>query len=128
MRYPTHIYAKALAEAILTAKKGEEDAVANRFLALLRRSGDEVHLRKIVEKAARLVEGKRGIRKVTLGMARPLTNAQKKTVGSFLKTGDVVEERIDAALIAGIRITVDDELQLDGSLKGKLDKMFPLHA
>jgi len=128
MRYPTHIYAKALAEVILAAKKGEEAAIVKNFIALVRRSGDEVHLQKIVEKAARLVEGKRGVRKVTLGIARPLTNAQKKGVDAFLKPGDVVEERIDPAIIAGIRITIDDELQFDGSLKGKLEKMFTARA
>jgi F0F1-type ATP synthase delta subunit len=35
----------------------------------------------------------------------------------------VVEDRIDPALFAGLRIIIDDEKQFDGSLKGKLDKM-----
>ncbi|HEX4103979.1 MAG TPA: F0F1 ATP synthase subunit delta [Candidatus Paceibacterota bacterium] len=128
MKYPTHIYAKALAEVIVTAKKGEEAKVAANFIALVRKGGDEVHLRKIVEEAARFVRGKSGVRKVTIGMARTLTAGQMKTVKSFLKAGDVVEERIDPALIAGIRITLDDELQMDGSLKGKLDKIFAVQA
>jgi len=39
------------------------------------------------------------------------------------KAGDVVEARIDPDLIAGIKITVNDEMQFDGSLKSKLNKV-----
>ncbi len=45
-------------------------------------------------------------------------------VGKFVKPDDVIEERIDQELIAGIRIILDDELQFDGSLKNKLEKAF----
>jgi F0F1-type ATP synthase delta subunit len=124
MKYAPHVYAKALAEVTLAAKKGEEAKVVSRFLALVRKNGDEVHLRKIVEEAARFVRGAQSIRKVTVGIARPLTTAQKKLLKEFIDEGDVVEERIDPALVAGLRLIVDDEMQFDGTLKGKLDKMF----
>jgi F0F1-type ATP synthase delta subunit len=125
MKYPAHIYAKALAEAIADAKgKAQEDAVVTNFLALVERSGDEVHLRKILEEAARMARGKEGIRKVVLESARPLTIKQRKELTQFTGPKDVVQERIDPALMAGIRIFLDDETEFDGSLKGKLDRIF----
>ncbi len=127
MRYPAHIYAKALVAAIAsTSAKGEraEDAVAENFVALVRRSGDEAHFRKILEEAARMARGKEGIQKIVLESARPLTPKQKKNLARFAGPRDVVQERIDPSLVAGVRIFVDDERELDHSLKGKLDAIF----
>lgn len=126
MKYPAHIYAKALAEAITSPEaKGARGAeIAANFLALLRKNGDEAHARKIIEEAARMARGKGGIRKLTVESARPLTVAQEKMVRALTKPEDVVETRIDPELIAGIRVIMNDELQFDGSLRGKLDKIF----
>lgn len=124
MKYSTHTYAKALAEVITEAKGAEAEQFAQNFIALIKKNGDEAHARKILEEAARMLRGKRGIRKVTFETARPLGAKQKQILASFAKPGDVIEEEIDPALIAGVRIIVDDEKQFDESLRGKLDKLF----
>ena len=127
MKYPAHIYAKALAEVIAAAKREtgrEQDEVVKRFIELVRKNGDEAHLRKLVEEAARFVRGKSGVRKITIETARPLGPAQRKALQSFIKPGDVVEEEIDPELVAGVKIILNDEVQFDGSLKGKLDTLF----
>jgi F0F1-type ATP synthase delta subunit len=114
-------------EVLADAKKAgvkDESKFADNFLALVRKNGDEMHLRKILEEAARFARGKSGIRKVTLESARALSVEQRATVATFTKDDDVIEERIDPELIAGIRILLDDELQFDGSLKNKLEKAF----
>ncbi|MGC9599522.1 MAG: F0F1 ATP synthase subunit delta [Minisyncoccia bacterium] len=127
MKYPAHIYAKALAEVIVAAK-GEsgaaQDAIVRRFIALVRQNGDEAHLRKLVEEAARFVRGKSGVRKMTIETARSLPATQKRALRALTKQGDVIEEKIDPELVAGVRVLINDELQFDGSLKGKLDKLF----
>ncbi len=124
MKYSAHIYAKALAEVLADAKPAHEAQIAKNFLALVRRNGDEMHLRKILEEAARMARGKGGVRKVTLETARQLGQPQREILKSFLKPSDVIEERIDSELVAGVRVIVDDEKQFDGSLKGKLDRLF----
>lgn len=127
MKYPGYIYAKALSDAIAGAENksaAEREKIAENFIAMVRRNGDEMHLPKILEEAARFVRGKRGIHKVTIESARPLKPEQKKSLRQFIKEGDVVEEHINPELIAGVKIIVNDERQFDGSLKGKLDKLF----
>jgi F0F1-type ATP synthase delta subunit len=127
MKYPTHIYAKALAEVIAdSSKEGEaySTKVVKNFLALVRRNGDESHLHKILEEAARFARRASGIRKVNVESARALNVAQEKEIAKFLKSGDVVERVIDPELIAGVRLVVDDEMQFDGSLRGKLNQVF----
>jgi F0F1-type ATP synthase delta subunit len=126
MKYPTHSYAKALAEVVGEAGSSQKDstAIVKNFLELVRRNGDEAHLKKIIEEAGRLARAKSGIRKVSIESARALTNAQEKEIAHFLKAEDVVTHAIDPSLIAGIRFIVDDEMQFDGSLRGKLDNVF----
>ncbi len=124
MKYSSHFYAKALAEVIAATKPAHEAQVAKNFLALVRKNGDEAHLRRILEEAGKLVRAKEGTRRVTLETARTLGHAQKESLKSFIKRGDVIEEKIDPELVAGVRIIVDDETQFDGSLRGKLDRLF----
>jgi F0F1-type ATP synthase delta subunit len=126
MKYPAHIYAKALVEVLgdATGARAKDDAkIAENFMALVKKNGDEGHLKKILEEASRFARGKSGVRKITVESARVLASTQKATLQQFVKPGDVVEERIDPELIAGIRITLNDEMQFDGSLKNKLNKV-----
>ncbi len=129
MKYPAHIYAKALV-AVLSGHAGaaghephRDEEIAKNFLALVRKNGDEAHLQKILEEASRFARGKSGVRKVTIASARILQPPQRKALVHFMKPGDVVEERVDPDLIAGIKIVLDDELQFDGSLKNKLNQV-----
>lgn len=123
MKYSVNTYAKALAEVAMDPKTNEAEAIKN-FLALVRRNGDESHLRNIVAAAARLMWGKAGMRKVTIESARKLAYPAKTMFSSFIKPQDIVEEKINSELVAGVRIIVNEDLQFDGSLKGKLDKLF----
>ena len=77
MKYPPHLYAKALAE-VIAAPGAEAQAIAKNFIALLTKNGDEENARKILEEASRFARGKEGIRKVVMESARPLTPRQKK--------------------------------------------------
>ena len=124
MKYRPSFYAKALAEAALEAKGKGHDEIVKNFLALVKKNGDEGELRKIVPEAERLVRRATGKRKVTVQSARALNPAQEKMVKGLAKPGDMVEYGVDPELIAGIRIILDDELQYDGSLRGKMDKLF----
>lgn len=120
MKYSAHMYARALTEVIADAK-GKEGDIPENFIALVRKNGDERHLSKIIAEAARLLRKSSGDRKITFRSARPLTAAQRKSLGHFAKAGDVIEEVVDAELVAGVQIVVDDEKLFDGSLRKKLD-------
>lgn len=124
MKFSTFIYAQALAQAIADpAAQGEE--IIKNFMALVVKNGDGAHLKKIVAEAARLVHRKSGVRDITLESARALHPEQKKTLhGHFAKSSDAVEEKVNPELVAGTRVTVNDELQFDGSLRTKLDQLF----
>ena len=131
MKYAPHVYARALVEVLSVPANGSgtasgkktDDELAKNFLALVRKNGDERYLRKILEEASRFARGKSGVRKVTVESARALMPSQKALIAHFVNPGDVVEERIDPDLIAGIKIILNDEMQFDGSLKNKLNRV-----
>ncbi len=133
MKYSSYLYAKALVEVLAdvrTKRGGGDDAaedamIADNFVALVRRNGDEGRLGKILEEASRLARGIGGLRRVVLESARPFTASQRKRTDALLTEGDIVVEKVDPTLIAGVRITVNDEMQLDGSLRTKLARLLP---
>ena len=122
MKYPAHIYAKALAEAIASGR--HHDEIKKNFIQLLRKSGDEVHLQKILEEAERFLREKDGTKKIVVHLARPQKAPVRDLVKHLVGPHDAVEEDIDPSLIAGMKVTVNDERSFDGSLASKLERMF----
>ena len=142
MKYSIHDYARALALAIEAAGTGtgvkgtkgaqsaqeksthKKSAIERNFLALVRKNGDEVRLLKIVDEAARLLRSKGGERDVRIESARALSASQEKIVHRLVKAGDSVRYATNPDLIAGVKVTVNDEIQFDGTMKAKLDTLF----
>jgi F0F1-type ATP synthase delta subunit len=127
MRYSTHDYAEALVAAVAEAKVTPA-AIERNFLAVVRRNGDEMRLKHIVDEAARLMRSRGGVadigRDVVIESARPLTKPQEAMVKKLLQRGDIASYAIDPNLVAGVKITVNDEMQFDGTMKAKLDTLF----
>ena len=125
MHYLPKLYARALAELV---HKGlgekEKTALVKNFLATIERNGDTANLKNIVEETDRLLREKQGIRKVTIETARPHTFDAHKLFGKFLEKSDVIEMKVKSDLVAGVRITVNDEQEFDMTLKRKLTKLF----
>jgi F0F1-type ATP synthase delta subunit len=125
MKYRINDYAKALVGAIEAKPAGGDAAIEKNFLALVRKNGDEARLGKILDEAGRLTRAKKGgTRAVLIESARSLSAAQEKMVKHFLHPGDAVQYCVNKDLIAGIRITVNDEAQFDGTMEKKLNSVF----
>jgi len=116
------IYAKALAEVALD-KKIDKKAEAN-FVKLLQKNGLMHKAKEIVQLAEDILLQKRGNRKITFETARKITPSQKKMLEAIAKHGDVVKEKINPELIAGVRVIINDNRQFDGSLQNKLKNIF----
>lgn len=127
MKYSVHDYSKALAAAA-SEPKANAATIEKNFLALVRRNGDEGRLKKILDESGRLMRSRAGVnapgRDVLIESARPLGKSQEALIKNLLKSGDVVRRRTDPGLVAGVKITVNDEMQFDGTLAAKLDSLF----
>jgi len=116
------IYAKALAEVALD-KKIDKKAEAN-FVKLLQKNGLMHKAKEIVQMAEDMILQKKGNKKITFETARKITPSQKKMLEAIAKQGDVIKEKINPELIAGVRVIINDNRQFDGSLQNKLKNIF----
>jgi F0F1-type ATP synthase delta subunit len=121
-RNKVKIYAKALAEVL--SKKGiDEKKVVNNFAKLLISAGYERKSKEILNLAEDLLLAKQGRKKITFETARKITASQKKILEDFVKKEDVIKERINPELIAGIKIIINDSQQFDASMQSKLSRL-----
>ena len=123
MKYTPEIYARAVREAIDEAPAGERDKVFKRFVQAVARKGDARKLPAVVRELERSDVHAKGGRMVTIEFARPLGGGTSK-FRNLLKSEDCLENQINPDLIAGARITIDEERELDFSLARRLNKMF----
>jgi len=129
MKYPAKIYAKALAELALKEEEtrpqaGKEREIVHNFLNLLKKNNDFSGAKKIIELAQKIYFKKTGKKKIVLEVARKLNKDNKKLLWALAKKDDLIEERINPDLIAGVKIIVNEEKQFDQSVLNKLKKIF----
>jgi len=125
MKNNSKAYAKALAEVILKGiKPGQEQKVVDNFSKFLLKTGKQAKAKEIVAMAEDIVLAKKGNRKITFETARKMAQSQKKMLESFAKEGDVIYEKINPEIIAGVKIIINGAKQFDASLQAKLQNIF----
>ena len=122
------LYAKALSEvlskpAYAKASVGEEKII-NNFVKLLVSAGYEKKSKEILDLAEDFLLAKQGKSKITFETARRLTAENRATLKKFVGEGDVVKEKINHELIAGVKIIINNSKQFDASMKSKLQNIF----
>jgi len=122
MKYSPKIYARAFAAAAADKSRSEELLVKN-LIAAVRKNGDMRQMGKIVYLVEKILLKKSGRDKWLAETARPVKNL-RAAFKNLIKAEDFLEEKIDPGVIAGIRITMNDERQFDGTLNKKINKLF----
>ena len=126
MKYAPHLYAQAFRKALTEAATPQQkNSAVERFAALLKRNGDirrqDILLAAVERELVRAARGRR----ITIETARRVPQELAGAMHAITTERDVVEERIVPALIAGVRIIIDGEREFDGSLKRKLEILWP---
>lgn len=117
------LYANALADILSKKSAIDEKKVVSSFVKLLISAGLEGRSKEILDLARDIVLARQGKRKITFETARQLVPSQKKILEKFVKKGDIVREKINAELIAGIKIIINDSKQFDASMQSKLQNI-----
>ena len=123
MTYTPEIYARAVRETVASAPANDRDAILKRFVHAAARRGDARKLPAVVKELERSEVHAKGGRMITIEFARPLGGGTSK-FENLLKPADHLEVRANSDLVAGVRVTIDDERELDFSLARRLNKMF----
>ena len=117
------LYARALVEAVLKPE-ADESKIKDNFIKFLQKNGDMSKAGQIVSLAKKIFIEKTGRRQLTIESARKIKAKQKELVESILRKGDIVDEKINKDLLAGIKIIIDGEKQFDASMQKKLQNIF----
>ncbi|MDO8529889.1 MAG: F0F1 ATP synthase subunit delta [bacterium] len=116
-------YVTALAELILEAKPGTQKKITDGFFKLVLKHNYLSKASQIVALAEDIILRKKGNKKIILQTARKIEKPTfAKSFGAV--KGDVIENEINPELIAGVKVIINNEKQLDFSLKNKLDQIF----
>jgi F0F1-type ATP synthase delta subunit len=125
MNYSSKNYADAFCLAVLSAKSdSDKEKCIKNFLELLKKNRDQRKINEIFSLAEKIISQKTGARKVVVESARPLSAENKKAMEGIIKPGDYVEKRINKDLVAGVKVTINDEMQLDASFSKKIKNIF----
>lgn len=124
MRYPAEIYAKALFEALEEGREKEEGKMLKRFSALLEKNGDADNFEKILSAFRKMIVKKYGGRFITLEFSGQPNGALVEKLSWLFSKKDSVELRFRQELLAGVRILIDGEKELDFSFQSRLNKLF----
>lgn len=119
---------KAAAKALAAVAAGplspeKEREIIKNFASIVTTRASRGHWPKFIAAAEKALREKEGLRKVSVTYARSSESLQGE-VKKFLKPSDVLEEKIDPNMVAGLKIMVDDNHQYDGSLLARLNKLF----
>lgn len=115
MKYAPSIYARAFLDAKPDLKK---------FLSVVAKNGDFPRIDKIVAAIEEQETHGHGGKVVNVEFAREMDDATIKKVTKKFKDRDLVSVKIAPSLIAGMRITIDGEQELDGSFQRKINKLW----
>lgn len=115
MKYSPEIYARAFWEAKPDAKK---------FLSVVHKNGDAHRLDKIVEALERYAAHQHGGRMVTMEFARVADTELVKKLQEKFTGKDHIRTTLNPALVAGVRVTIDGEQELDVSFQRKINNLW----
>lgn len=122
MRYSVNNYVGAFTQAI---KRDSHEQVVGGFVKLLRKTGDIKHSKKIIEAVYKKLVNEKGGKWVNVEVARE-SALEKEVFKNKFSEKNHVDFKINPELVAGVRITIDEQDELDNSLDNKLKRMFKI--
>ncbi len=124
MRYSALIYADAFLKSVKNAPISSVAAMVQRFIRVVEKNGDAPHLSRIADVIEKKMIRQNGGKTVTLEFARPLERTLVDTLRANFDEKDQITVVTNPELIAGVRVTINEEEELDHSMARTLKTMF----
>ncbi len=116
-------YAAALYESIVEAKPSQQDAVIKNFAGILAKNYDRSLFSKIAMQLKKLERAHAGAHDVVVTSARGLDASVLKQIGEKVGKNSRIREVIDPWVLGGMKVLINDELVIDGTLKTRIARM-----
>lgn len=122
MKYSPESYALALSGSLEKSK--DKELIISNFLKLVKKNGDQKLLPKIFDRFKKIEIRKKGGSHIRIEFAREPSESELESITEKFKSRDWIETHLNPLLVAGVRITLNGEKELDNSLARKLHKLF----
>jgi F0F1-type ATP synthase delta subunit len=123
MKYNPKIYAISLFEALESASQENQDKIIKNFLKVVKKYGDSKKLKDILDEFTDLVVKKTGGKNIKVELARHVSDETMLKIKNSFNPKDFVNFIVNPSLIAGVRILVDGNKELDSTIVGKVKKI-----
>jgi F0F1-type ATP synthase delta subunit len=120
-RYTPKQYATALFES-LQEKGANVDVVVRGFAKMVAGNYDRALMPKILMQLKKLERTKAGKHDVVLTSARPLEKQVIAAVKQKVGEKSEIREVVDDAVLGGVKILINDEVVIDGTLKTRIER------
>ncbi|MEK7150899.1 MAG: F0F1 ATP synthase subunit delta [Patescibacteria group bacterium] len=124
MKYPAHTYAQAFLEVVKNITPADKPKVIKRFIRVVSKNGDASRLPFIFKTIQKSFIQSTGGRLIDIDLARPASRSTTDELTKQFTKKDFIRFSIRPALIAGVRITINDEREYDNSFARRLKKIF----
>mgnify|MGYP001560676711 CR=1 FL=1 len=120
MKHKIKDYANLISNLIDSGSK--DKALFEKLINLISKNGQLKNAKLIINLAESYYLAKRGNKKIILETAMPLKSLD--FLKGFKREGDIVVTKITKEIVAGIKIVINNQKQLDYSLQKSLDEVF----
>ena len=124
MKYSPATYANALKLVLAKIEANGLELVLKNFQAVLVKNGDQALGDKIVSELEGIFTKENGGRIVSIETARVLPIEELELLKKHFKEKDLIRFKLNPSLVAGVRVTVGGDRELDHSLVKKLRQVF----
>lgn len=115
------MYAKALLDTLEGKSEKEQKDIAQRLKQLLKKRGDLRLLSAILKEVESLQQGN----SAQVVTAFKLSEQRRNMVKKYLEQkGFSMKEKVDARVLGGIAVYLGKEYMIDGTVRGKLQKLW----
>ena len=125
IRQSPNLYAEALLSALEGAPKEKALLVLKRFVTTVAKHGDANRWDEILRAVEKKRAAQKGGRSIEVEFARKGERRLEEKFKHLFGTHDIVQFRVDPTLVAGARITIDGDQELDLSFARLLNDLLP---
>ncbi|OGE78914.1 MAG: ATP synthase F1 subunit delta [Candidatus Doudnabacteria bacterium RIFCSPHIGHO2_02_FULL_48_21] len=126
MRYSVKQYAQVLYEALHDTQAKDQEKILDNFVAVLKQNGDLGKFAEIEDEFTAYEKTTKGIKTAQVTTARKLSEHEAgkliKEMNDYLGAKVELKQKIDAGVLGGVLIQVEDKL-IDGSIKRNLQDL-----
>lgn len=122
-RFTSKQYATALYESLSEAKPSQQEMVLKSFAQILVKNYDRSLFSKIAMQLKKLERANDASHDVVVTSARALDRSVLKQIGEKVGKNSRIQEVIDPWVLGGMKVLINDELVIDGTLKTRIMRM-----